>query len=469
MSMDLVIALRGVVRNRRRSLATLLTLLVGTAAILLFGAFVVYLVRSFETGTVQRTGHLALYKKGFTLHGAADPLGYGIADYQAIIRLLQTDPQLGPMVAVVTPTQVAFGIAGNERAGKSKNFVGLGIVREDQYRMERWNAYGIVLKHLDPPIRDTDIDKGDIGVGLARLLEICSGLKVKDCGPKPAQAAAPPAAPASNPFAALLAQDQQDREAAAAAAGGPRRDRIELLAPTAKGAPNIVGMVVVSASGMGSKDLDDSLVKMSLPLAQRLVYGRHPPAASSVVLQLKETSQVGDALRRVRSLIAERQLDLEVRTFRDLVPLYGQVINFLGMIFGFISTIIGIVVLFSVVNTMSMSVMERTTEIGTMRALGASRGEIGAQFVLEGTLIGAFGTVLGAALALLSAAIVNASNLKWSPPTSVEDLPLRILLSDQPAFVVLTCAALTVLCALAALSPARKAARMEIGDALRHV
>lgn len=467
MSMDLVIALRGVVRNRRRSLATLLTLLVGTAAILLFGAFVVYLVQSFETGTVQRTGHLALYKKGFTLHGAADPLGYGIADYQVIIQMLQTDPQLGQMVAVVTPTQVAFGIAGNERAGKSKNFVGLGIVREDQYRMERWNAYGIALKHLAPPIRDTDIDKGDIGVGLARLLEICSGLKVKDCGAKPTEAAAPPAAPASNPFAALLAQDQPDRYAAAAS--GPQRDRIELLAPTAKGAPNIVGMVVVSASGMGSKDLDDSLVKMSLPLAQRLVYGRHPPAASSVVLQLKETSQVGDALRRVRSLIAERQLDLEVRTFRDLVPLYGQVINFLGMIFGFISTIIGIVVLFSVINTMSMSVMERTTEIGTMRALGASRSEIGAQFVLEGTLIGAFGTVLGAALALLSAAVVNASNLKWSPPTSVEDLPLRILLSDQPAFVVLTCAALTVLCALAALSPARKAARMEIGDALRHV
>lgn len=464
MSTDLVIALRGVVRNRRRSLATLLTLMVGTASLLLFGAFVVYLVQSFETGTVQKTGHLALYKKGFTRYGAADPLAYGITDYAAISQRLRSDPQLGPMLAVLTPTQVVFGIAGNERVGKSKTFFGVGLVREDQYRMERWNDYGIALKHLAPPIRDTDIEKGDIGVGLARLLEVCNGLKVKDCGARPS-AAAPADPAASNPFAALLAQDQALRQQ-----GGAKRERrIELLAPTAHGAPNVVSMLVVSASGMSNKDEDDSLVKMSLPLAQRLVYGRNPPAVSSLVLQLRQTRQLDQALARVRALIDERGLDLEVRSFRDLVPLYNQVINFLGMIFGFIASIIGVVVLFSVVNTMGMSVVERTSEIGTMRALGASRTEIGAQFVLEGTLIGAIGSTLGAVLALLTAAAVNASRLTWSPPTSVDDLPLRVLLSDLPAFVLVTCAALTALCALAALSPARKAARMEIGDALRHV
>lgn len=459
MSAEFVIALRGVVRNRRRSLATLLTLMVGTASLLLFGAFVVYLVQSFETGTVQRTGHLALYKKGFTRYGAADPLAYGIDDYAAISQRLQDDPQLGPMLAVLTPTQVAFGIAGNERAGKSKTFVGIGLVREDQFRMESWNDYGIALKHLDPPIRDTDIEKGDIGVGLARLLEICSGFKVKDCGARPT---ATPAA--NNPFAALLAQDQALRQQ-----GGTERERIELLAPTAHGAPNVVSMVVVSTSGMGSKDMDDSLVKMSLPLAQRLVYGRHPPAVSSLVVQLQQTRQLDVALPRLRALIEQQGLDLEVRTFRDLVPLYGQVISFLGMLFGFIASIIGVVVLFSVVNTMSVSVMERTSEIGTMRALGASRTEIGAQFVLEGTLIGAIGSTLGAVMALLIATVVNAARLTWSPPTSVEDLPLRILLSDLPGFVLVTCVVLTFLCALAALSPARKAAQMEIGDALRHV
>ncbi len=60
-------------------------------------------------------------------------------------------------------------------------------------------------------------------------------------------------------------------------------------------------------------------------------------------------------------------------------------------IFGFISVLIGAIVLFTVTNTMSMAVVERTVEIGTLRAIGLRRGGIRAMFVSEGIVLGCFG------------------------------------------------------------------------------
>lgn len=462
--MDLRIAMRGVSRNKRRSAMTLMTLAVGAIAVLLFGAFILFLARSVETGAVQRTGHLALYKKGFSQWGAADPLGYNIPNYLDLMNMIRNDPEISPVLAVITPAQIVFGIAGNEAAGTSKTFYGVGLLREDQYRMERWNEYQLPLKPLGPPIKDTDIEKGDIGIGLARMLRLCNGLKVTNC--VPASTSAIPAASQRSPhFAELLAQDNDARQSANR--GTP--NRIDLLSPTTTGAPNVVSMQVVSASNMGSKDLDDNLVKMSFSLAQRLVYGRHPPAASSIVLQLKSTAQLPAVQRKLTELSREGKWELEVKTFEDLVPIYGQALKFLSMIFVFIAIIISVIVLFSVVNTMGMSVMERTTEIGTMRALGSSRGEISTQFIVEGLVLGFLGSVLGATIAWLVSAAVNAANLKWSPPTSIEELPLKLLLLDHLQFVLCTCIVLTVLAAIASVIPARRAALMDIGDALRHV
>ena len=58
------------------------------------------------------------------------------------------------------------------------------------------------------------------------------------------------------------------------------------------------------------------------------------------------------------------------------------------MIFFFIFTIVLVIVVMSVVNTMSMTVMERTREIGTMRALGFKRAGVKLLFSIEGMLLG---------------------------------------------------------------------------------
>ena len=173
------------------------------------------------------------------------------------------------------------------------------------------------------------------------------------------------------------------------------------------------------------KELDDTYVAMHFALAQQLLYGRGEHQAVGIVLQLHRSEDMPAARARLASLFSDAKLDLEVRDFTELVPFYKQVIGLFGAIFTFIAVIMGVIVLFAVVNTMSMSVMERTNEIGTARAMGVRRRGIRRQFVAEGAMLGAIGATVGLILAVIIALLVNRSGLTWMPPGQAAPVPLR--------------------------------------------
>ena len=164
------IAFRNILRNARRSLMTLSAVAVGTMAIVLFGEFMAFLVTGFQTSTVERTGHLSVFRQGFFEFGAGNPAAYGIGDYRSVIRLIQDDPALKPLLAVVTPTVTLFGIAGNFDIDASKTFFGLGVIPSDRDRMLGWDEYGIVgnRPHPNSGLRDDDETRGIVGIGLAQ-------------------------------------------------------------------------------------------------------------------------------------------------------------------------------------------------------------------------------------------------------------------------------------------------------------
>jgi putative ABC transport system permease protein len=128
-----------------------------------------------------------------------------------------------------------------------------------------------------------------------------------------------------------------------------------------------------------------------------------------------------------------------------------------------------VIVLFAVVNTMTMNVMERTNEIGTIRAMGVRRRGIRWQFILEGALIGAAGATIGAGLAVLIAAAVNGIGLDWVPPGNSNPVPLHLYVFGRPVLAVGAWLGLVLIATLAALIPANRAARLPVVDALRHV
>jgi putative ABC transport system permease protein len=168
-------------------------------------------------------------------------------------------------------------------------------------------------------------------------------------------------------------------------------------------------------------------------------------------------------------LFRERGLKLEVRDFREINAYYGQTEDFFRSMFSFIAALIGIVVLFTVSNTMSMNVMERVAEIGTTRALGVRRGRIRSQFLLEGGMLGVLGASLGVALAFAAAAAVNHSGLTWTPPGDAHAIPLKLYLLGAARTIIAVWVVLVFVATAAAFVPAYRAARWPIVDALRHV
>jgi putative ABC transport system permease protein len=128
-----------------------------------------------------------------------------------------------------------------------------------------------------------------------------------------------------------------------------------------------------------------------------------------------------------------------------------------------------VIVLFAVVNTMTMNVMERTNEIGTIRAMGMRRGGVRSQFILEGALIGAIGATSGALLAIGIAALVNAASLSWTPPGNSAAVPFQVDVLGHPLLIAASWLVLTFVAIGAALIPANRAARLSVVDALRHV
>lgn len=462
------IAFRNILRNRRRSLMTGSAIAVGAMAMLMFGCFIGYIFAALETNLVERIGHLTVFRNGYFVFGAGNPSAYGIDDYEGVMKLIGNDGVLRPMIRVITPTQSLVGIAGNFSGGNdaAKTFFGIGYVPSDRQRMRQWNEYGTAQSYVpDTSMSDDQPQRGLIGGGMARILGLCAALKLANCPVAPVnQEAAPTNAPPSQELTALAHAELGSGTPADA------MPQLDLLSATAAGAPNVVSMDVAGVDLQTAKELDDAYVAMPLPLAQQLVYGRGEHKVTGIVLQLNRSEDLKAAQARLGALFAEHHLDLEVHDFAELTPFYVQVIRLFGTIFLFIALIMSVIVLFAVVNTMTMNVVERTNEIGTIRAMGVRRNGIRAQFVIEGWMLGAIFATVGVVLAFVVAVAINHAGLTWTPPGNANPVPFRLAMPQtRPVLLFGAWIGLVLVATIAALLPANRAARLPVVDALRHV
>ncbi|MFF0864793.1 ABC transporter permease [Nonomuraea sp. NPDC003560] len=125
-------------------------------------------------------------------------------------------------------------------------------------------------------------------------------------------------------------------------------------------------------------------------------------------------------------------------------------VNALFLILGLVSLVVGAV---GIANVTLVTVLERVPEIGLRRALGAARRHVAAQFLLESTLVGLAGGVIGTSLGVVAVVAVSAAR-EWTPL-----LDARLALAAPVAGAVVGL--------LAGLYPALRAAKMQPVDSLR--
>ena len=467
----LSLALRNLWRNRRRSLATLLGIGIGSIAVLLFGGFKSNIMNSMQTDFVRRGGHLQIQHKDYFLYGSGNPTAYGISNYASIVAAIQRDPVLRDLVLVVTPTLQFGGIAGNYGAGVSRTIIGNGVAADDHMVMRTWNPYRVTLEWPPFALKGSASNAAIIGLGVARVLHLCEALNVSNCA-RPEKPPSPLGSSLPNDIAALSLLESKSTPNEPQLSGGANASRkIELLASNLRGTPNVAALEVVRAESQGFKEWDEVYVVLHLAQAQRLVYGAASPKVTSIHIQLRDTELLSVAHERIAAQLASWSggQPLAVRDFGTLNPFYVQSLRMFDTIFGFMFVLIGGIVMFAVSNTMNTAVTERTVEIGTLRAIGLRQAGIRRMFVTEGAVLGVAGAILGAASALVIASIVNRLGLQWLPPGSAGLLPLEVKIWGYPALIVGASVGLILVATLSAWWPAYRAARLNVVDALRHV
>ena len=179
---------------------------------------------------------------------------------------------------------------------------------------------------------------------------------------------------------------------------------------------------------------------------------------------LNKAPQFADELRRA---LAAEGIPLGVRTWQDLSTGYASSQSFYAAFSGLAGISVFALVFFSVVEILTISFLERTREVATTRAFGATRWRVFRGFLLEGAAIGAIGAVIGVVLASVLTLAFNAARITWMPPGSAVPQAIHLSLSLSTALVPLV----TVILATVASSvyPAWKNARSSVVKALQAV
>jgi putative ABC transport system permease protein len=236
------------------------------------------------------------------------------------------------------------------------------------------------------------------------------------------------------------------------------------MAPTVSGQVNALDVQVFQIFDSAIEFLNDKLIFVPLTFAQSLY---DTTSIDRLTVLLKDTNQTESMKVALTDALAQYGLDVEIKTWKELAVLYNKVKEMFDIIFLFIFVIVFIIAMMSVINTISMAVMERIREIGTLRALGVKRNGIVHIFSIESIMLGLFGCLLGIGLTLISWFIVKMLEPSWMPPIITQRLPLEIHL--VPEYMSLSIPLLVILSIGAASFPARRAAHQSIVDALAHV
>jgi len=401
---DLVIAWRNLTRNRQRSVVSIMTVASGIVAFSLASGFIAWIFVDMRDSTVRsQLGHVQIVRPDYFDKGIADPYGFLLGDGR------EQFPKLAALEGVVSVTpRLAFsGLASLGDATVS--FIGEGVSPSGE----------------KPISARINIDVGKDLQG-------------------------------DNEAAVILGEGLAD------SLGAKVGDRIVLLVTTDKGGAGAVEVEVAGIFNTTSKEFDDHALRLPIQRARTLM---KVDGATAWVMLLESHLLTQRVIEQLRSFLPSDGYQLV--PWSDLADFYNKTVTLFKSQIQVVKVIIGLIIVLSISNTQTMSVLERTTEIGTMLALGQKRGIVMRLFILEGLLIGLLGGVIGISIGWLAAQGISAVGIPMPPaPGMAHGFTGAVLLTREIAVESVVLAVTTTL--LASILPAFRASRLNIVDALRY-
>ncbi|HEX6129412.1 MAG TPA: ABC transporter permease [Candidatus Limnocylindria bacterium] len=245
-------------------------------------------------------------------------------------------------------------------------------------------------------------------------------------------------------FGRTLADKTGARVGAPIEIRGSSFDVVGILEPTST-VPDYVAFVPLSAAQHIFAATLAAPIRAAIPQAELISQVMAYPASGVSVDELAERIEAGVT-------------DVTTVTRADYDKQLGASVGLINSILVGVAVISVIVGGLSVINTMAMSVAERTREIGIKRAIGGSRGRIVRELVIESGVIGLAGGLIGVALGVGVVQLMNEAGRSTG----------NVLFSFTPLIAIFAVVFSTVLGMLAGMVPAWGASRLDPVQALRH-
>lgn len=402
---------RSLFRQKRRTLITLIVITFGIGCLLLTVGHTTYIDWGLRESTIHsETGHLQVFHPEFFDKEEETILQYGLENHDSFARELYGLDE----VQLVQARIDLMGLISN--GDKSVACVGQGVDPEAEKKLRTlFTASGAAFDSLIAYQHEDDCIV--LGRGLARSLNAKTG------------------------------------------------DWLTLLSTTADGALNALDVRVVDTFSSSSSEYDKRAIMLPLVSAQRLL---NTSKVQKLIVTIDKTERTDVLFEQLASLANEKEYPIALKKWHEQAQYYHQVRQFFGQITGFISVVLFIIVFFSTSNTIVMSIVERTREIGTLLSVGTSHIQTVKMFFFEGLFVGLIGGVFSMVFAYFVSLGINAADIQLPPPPGLTDgypLAIRNEMGFYSQVFVVTLLVTTV----SSLGPAFRVTRMKIVDALGHI
>jgi putative ABC transport system permease protein len=401
------IAIRNLMRYKRRTWLTASLITIGVVFVLVFisvsGSFKAMMIGQI---TDSMLGHIQIHKKGYVAAIDNLPLNLNlkarsIKDIERVIRSL-------PDVAAYSP-RIKFG-------GMFSNFVETTNIRVNGiYPDQEFNTVPLFPARILSG--NKTLQRGEIFI--PELL--ATGMKVKV------------------------------------------GDTVVIVATNQDGSVNgkqfKVAGVLGSVTGPGGRDgyvhIEDAAEILRMEEME----------VSEIAIRIKDFNKLHSVNQKLERLLTDEKTLIEVHTWEKLSPFFN-ISKMIEVMTFFIKLMLISIVLVSIMNVMIMAVYERVREIGTIAAIGTLPKKILSMFVIEGFCLGVLGAVLGNMVGTILLFILNVSHLHFDFGMQKG---LLLTVHIVPGDLLVISVIVIIVSMLASLQPAIKAARMEPIKALRHV
>ncbi len=410
-STTIVLAYRNLFRNRARTISTLLAIAVGLLGLTVLDGFITYSMDRYRDAIIRSgTGHLQIFRSRQALdEGDDNPIPFLLDKPRRMAEELRALPEVDDVMPALDFSALLSD--GNENLS-----VQVSAYPLDQAARDLSKSTLTAGRDLAPG----ETGRVLLGTCLARRLKLRPGAT------------------------------------------------IQLFAQSRGGGVNTESLTVEGITSSGIKYVDDISVHMSLSDAQSLL---EVGSVAKLVVFLKHSGDTGRVMRLLAAAPPSSALSGMMVESWDKLSLGFQYANSMyQLILAVARFVVLIVALFSISGSLTLSVIERYREMGTLRALGTPRRRLTLLLAFEAPFLGAAGAALGSFLAMALTASINVlGGITFPAEPGMSVSAVNILFTPRVGVLAQNGAALVLASIAASLAPGALGTRRSVAELLRSV